>query len=537
MPKNRVGRFVYALLVAVLLFVIGRNVYRRALNNRLIAAVEMKNVAAVRGLLARGADAATRRTEEGAAPISALTLALYSDVVTPAQSDAQSEIACLLIEHGALTKTDPAKTGSYLFEACRSGNLTLIRCLLEHGATVNDANTPGIRLRDSAPFDVAIEYASQGIVRPQMPPGRWSEPERLRVEADQKRHLAVSREMVRLLREHGAHLTLWQAARMNDVDALRGLLDAGTNINAIEPVVQGQTALMAAAEKGSLEAARLLLERSAKTNIVNGDWYSPLTGAISGQHLEVARLLLQHGADINWNANDPKRVNATPLVLACRELPQFVPELLERGANVKAVGGNAISAAMRSGRPDLVTLLLKHGADVRGKLGHSVLYDAIQYQPDLVPLFLAQGADARETGSASPQLIGQAARYGRKNLIAPLLRAGANIQSDTIYGSFSAPGSPNVLYTTPLIEALSQTDMVALLLQNGADPNRANAQGLTPLILAAQSGNVEVTRLLLAHGAKVNETGKMRQTPLAYALRHKHADVAALLRQAGGHER
>ena len=42
------------------------------------------------------------------------------------------------------------------------------------------------------------------------------------------------------------------------------------------------------------------------------------------------------------------------------------------------------------------------------------------------------------------------------------------------------------------------------LLGAGADPNRAQTSGLTPLMIAARTGNLEVVKALLAHGANVN---------------------------------
>ena len=181
--------------------------------------------------------------------------------------------------------------------------------------------------------------------------------------------------------------------------------------------------------------------------------------------------------------------------------------------------------AIQNHHPELVTLLLPYVAHQQNGWGHSALQAALQYQPDLVPLLLTRGALAQETPRSSSSLLWQAAHNGCRTLIAPLIRAGANV--NTSYNG-----------TTPLLEAAEKdAEAVRLLLDAGADPNTAVGSGQTPLIAAAQAGNVETIRLLLAHKAEVDGEGKLRHTPLYYAQRHKRPDVIALLQQANGHER
>ena len=83
----------------------------------------------------------------------------------------------------------------------------------------------------------------------------------------------------------------------------------------------------------------------------------------------------------------------------------------------------------------------------------------------------------------------------------------------------------------------NDSEAVRLLLEAGADPNEIVGSGLTPLIGAAQAGNVDTIKLLLAHGARIDGEGRAHHTPLYYALRRKRPEVIALLRQAGGTEK
>jgi ankyrin repeat protein len=89
------------------------------------------------------------------------------------------------------------------------------------------------------------------------------------------------------------------------------------------------------------------------------------------------------------------------------------------------------------------------------------------------------------------------------------------------------------------------TEIVALLLDQGADPNvysyhRAFDEQLgwhflaTPLHIAAANGSVEVAAKLLAKGASVGESWQEdRRTPIFYAAAYGHADMIALLCKHG----
>ena len=76
--------------------------------------------------------------------------------------------------------------------------------------------------------------------------------------------------------------------------------------------------------------------------------------------------------------------------------------------------------------------------------------------------------------------------------------------------------------------------MVAKLLAGGADPNAAQANGVTPLMTGARTGDLNVVRTLLAHGADVTvalpATG---QTALMWATAEGHRDVMRELITAG----
>ena len=88
---------------------------------------------------------------------------------------------------------------------------------------------------------------------------------------------------------------------------------------------------------------------------------------------------------------------------------------------------------------------------------------------------------------------------------------------------------------TPLYEArcgaLSELEVIRLLLDHGAMIDSHDMYGTTPLMLAAQSGSVNIVRLLLERGANVNARTTNGSTPLWFA--RNDAAVKSLLITAG----
>jgi ankyrin repeat protein len=174
----------------------------------------------------------------------------------------------------------------------------------------------------------------------------------------------------------------------------------------------GVTPLHVAARKGYVEIAKLLLEHGADPNIKDLHGWTPLHDAAYWGNVEVARLLLQHGADPNVKG---KR-GETPLILAISGDSQAHADvaklLLEHGAdpNVRDKLGNnstALHRAIVGRRKDMVRLLLEKGADPNAKddYGDTPLHTAVVIgDPEIVELLLRYGADvnAKDNDGTTP---------------------------------------------------------------------------------------------------------------------------------------
>jgi ankyrin repeat protein len=117
---------------------------------------------------------------------------------------------------------------------------------------------------------------------------------------------------------------------------------------------QDESPLMMAALKGHLELARRLIDRGAD---VNKPGWAPLHYAATGGHLGMMQMLLDQHAFID--AQSPN--GTTPLMMAAHYgTPEAVKLLLEAGADTamkNELGLTAVDFAQRGNRPDAVALI------------------------------------------------------------------------------------------------------------------------------------------------------------------------------------
>ncbi|MEG3896309.1 MULTISPECIES: ankyrin repeat domain-containing protein [unclassified Microcoleus] len=188
---------------------------------------------------------------------------------------------------------------------------------------------------------------------------------------------------------------LHKAAAGKGSDTIDLLISNGADMEAID--LNERTALNVAAESGNAEAMKILINRGAnlkndkilfavigrfkpgkvKQDIVelllkNGATIAPglLYSAVSQGDINVAKLLLERGADVNeFDAYDNTTLLIKIVLPNTGISPSLKPELvqlfLSKGANVNArnkKGETALSIADKSSTPEIVKLLKQHGA-------------------------------------------------------------------------------------------------------------------------------------------------------------------------------
>jgi uncharacterized protein len=158
-------------------------------------------------------------------------------------------------------------------------------------------------------------------------------------------------------------LDVFEAAALNDDGRLSDVLDTEAS-SATAYSADGFTPLHFPAFFGGVECARILVDRGADVEAHGRGWMTgtPLNAAAAGRHADIARLLLEKGADPN-----PRQGSGwTPLHSAAHHGDiEMVDVLLAHGADPAATndeGATVLSMAEQSENADVISR-------VRGALG------------------------------------------------------------------------------------------------------------------------------------------------------------------------
>lgn len=139
-------------------------------------------------------------------------------------------------------------------------------------------------------------------------------------------------------------------------------------------------------ERDYIDILRLLVQGKVNTNTENSQGVSPLFLAAKINEPKVCQVLLEGGADVNFQYSQLQ--NQTPLIVAtANELTDVVKVLLKNGCNVNlqdSDGWTALWHAYSNSDEELMTFLLKSGADKdsQNSDGKTVLQDAKENEDD-----------------------------------------------------------------------------------------------------------------------------------------------------------
>src|SRR5205809_654737 len=282
-------------------------------------------------------------------------------------------------------------------------------------------------------------------------------------------------------------------------DAALKRIAAGADVNAAQG--DGTTPLHWAVYKIDADLARALLERGAKPDVINNYGSSPLAEAVKVANARLVEMLLDAGS----NVEVPNQEGQTALMLAARAGSLDVAELLVRhGAIVNAReqwrGQTALMWAADARSAALTRFLIKHKADVNARALANDWPSQMTGEPR---------NQYRPTGGLTPLLY--AARSGCTDCVQALLDAGAD------------PNRPNPDGVTPLIVAIDNFafDTAKLLPGRGGNSGRFADEiittGATPMLRAAAGQDSEAVRLLLEYGGRIDVPNVMGVTPLMAA--------------------
>jgi transglutaminase-like putative cysteine protease len=132
------------------------------------------------------------------------------------------------------------------------------------------------------------------------------------------------KEVVKLLIDNGADVSLHVATHLGDLARAKSLIEEGAGVNAED--FGGETPLHIAAAKGHKEIAELLIAKGADVNAKNNWGETPLHTSAAKGHKEIVEYLVGKGADVNIRENEGK----TPLKLAKEKGHTEIVEILRK---------------------------------------------------------------------------------------------------------------------------------------------------------------------------------------------------------------
>ncbi len=412
-----------------------------------------------------------------------------------AASSGSADAVKVLLDHGAAINAKEAVHGqTALMFAAALNRDAVIKLLLARGADANVATA--IRKLEKVRFDQDGNIVED---RPAAKGAGTNAAEETNPHAD----------LDALARSLGFKSSEYRLAkpkpRAGDV-AARGPRKIGADF------MGGMTALLYAAREGHQRAAHALVEAGADVNEVSGDKFSPLAMAIINGHLDLAKYLLDHGADPNLASETG--ITALYATIDVQWAPktwfpqpsteqekttylELMAALLDRGANVNAQVGE--KPWFRSFTNDY-TWVDPAGATPLWRAAQSSDVAAMR-------LLVSHGADPKIAVKSGDTLLMAASGIG-----------------------WAANWSVNAPY--PAIEAVKYS------LELGNDVNAADIRGYTALHGAAYLGNNEMVNYLVSKGAKTNVKSKagdsaadMANGPTRFG--QPHPETAALLEKLG----
>jgi ankyrin repeat protein len=426
------------------------------------------------------------------------------------------ELIKTLLARGAKADVANAYGSSPLTEAVRVANLNIVRMLLDAGANANrpneDGETPVMLSARTGNVKVAELLISHGA--------NVNARERFRNQSALMWAAAQGHaEMVALLISKGAEVNV--RAEAND----------WANQMTNEPRVQyrptgGLTPLLYAARGGCQSCVEALIKGGADVDLPNPDGMTPMMMAIDNSHYEVARYLLDHGAnphtwdwwgrtplyvvvnmrgapDSNAGPREPASLDLVNALLQAKVNPNHQLNMLQPSRNGNSgrfkddllnTGATPLLRAAQTFDNVVVRALLERGAlvDLPNAMG-------------VTPLMAAAGIGTRTTQSVlgpGPPADVEARSIETMEI---LIKAGANVNAQI-------------------------TDTTSLTARIARASTMTNREGQTALFFAALSGRASVVRFLLSHGADVNAMGDSGKALLNAA--RSNPEVSALIRAA-----
>ncbi|MCP5145232.1 MAG: ankyrin repeat domain-containing protein [Gammaproteobacteria bacterium] len=358
---------------------------------------------------------------------------------------ADTRMLKLLLDAGANADSPNPEGQTALMLVARTGNVDAAKLLVKHGATVD--------AREGWGQQTALMWASA------------------------RRHP----EMMAYLIAQGADInarSVWRDYQRHLTAESRAKnMDSG-----------GLTPLLYAARENCLECVKVLLKNGVDKDLPDPDRVSPLLLSIINTNWDIAKLLIEAGADVNqWDI-----YGQAPLFAAAMRQPQA--DVTSIDTLNETNGATVVRMLLDAGANPNMQLFMRP-ADLFGSgvsRGTTPLHAAVaNSDPEIVSLLIERGAEVNrndaDNESALMLVMQRRDRAGVVPIIETLVTAGADVDANALYHHLQRTRGG-----TPLHYAVRAGNNAAIeaLVKAGAEVNQKDPDGLTALDYAMARGYI-----------------------------------------------
>ncbi|MEV0251695.1 ankyrin repeat domain-containing protein [Nocardia sp. NPDC050712] len=300
--------------------------------------------------------------------------------------------------------------------------------------------------------------------------------------------------------------------RCDGMEHLVGLVD-GQVVAPAHSAAEIERELARAAEGATLSGCFAILAGGEEARLDQ-----PLRNAIGAGALDDILTMVAQGMDPDTTTKS--RVTTLKVATALGR-PDAVRTLLDAGADLAHDENRALALAVHRGNSEIIRILLQAGADIYAadKYGHTVAEQVLASR-DVEVIKAVVEADQRNAEGGT--LLHIAARHKSAEVVARLLDGGADPRALDAHGR--TPGD--------LVIAFRHQENIRLLVTGGTQAT-ADDQGATAMHVAAATGDADGIRELLNAGSDGDAANHTGWTPLHVAADHGRVEITRMLLAAG----